>query len=40
MALTLTGNIQISSGDTWTDGGGGAVSAPGGNYITITPSTF
>jgi hypothetical protein len=35
-----TYSIQISSGDTWTDGGGGAVSAPSGNYITITPTSF
>jgi hypothetical protein len=35
-----TYSIQISSGDTWTDGGGGAVSAPSGNYITITPTAF
>ena len=35
-----TYSIQISSGDTWVDGGGGAVSAPSGNYITITPTAF
>ena len=33
-------SIQISSGDTWVDGGGGVVSAPSGNYITITPTSF
>jgi len=33
-------SLQITPGDTWTDGGGNAVSAPSGNYITITPSTF
>ena len=34
-------SIQISPGDTWVDGGGsGTVSAPGGNYIDITPSSF
>ena len=34
-------SIQITPGDTWTDGGGnGGVSAPTGNYIEITPSSF
>ena len=34
-------SIQISPGDTWVDGGGsGTVSAPGGNYIDITPTAF
>jgi len=33
-------SLQITPGDTWTDGGGNAVSAPGGNYITITPTSF
>jgi len=33
-------SLQITPGDTWVDGGGNAVSAPGGNYITITPTSF
>jgi len=34
-------SIQITPGDTWTDGGGnGGVTAPTGNYVEITPSTF
>jgi len=38
MALTLTGNIKI--GGTVTLGGDGAVSAPGGNYLEFTPTTY
>jgi hypothetical protein len=33
-------SIQIPAGDTWVDGGGSPVSAPSGNYITITPTAF
>jgi hypothetical protein len=33
-------SIQITPGDTWRDGGGNTVSAPGGNYIEITPTSF
>jgi hypothetical protein len=34
-------SIQITPGDTWTDGGGnGGVTAPTGNYVEITPSSF
>jgi hypothetical protein len=33
-------SIQITPGDTWTDGGGNTVNTPGGNYIEITPSAF
>ena len=48
LATVYTGNtvtIQTHSsglvpGRPWVDGGGGAVSAPSGNYITITPTAF
>ena len=33
-------SIQITPGDTWTDGGGNTTSAPSGNYIEITPTSF
>jgi hypothetical protein len=33
-------SIQITPGDTWTDGGGNTVSAPSGTYLDITPSSF
>jgi hypothetical protein len=34
-------SIQITPGDTWADGGGnGGVTAPTGNYVEITPSSF